>query len=234
MKVGTHILTAKSLRSLNRASNGIAKALERLSTGRRVNTARDDASSLAIGNGLEAQRRGQGQALRNLSDAKGFLETSEGAIRSQIEIVQRIRELTIQAAQGALSQVQRDQIQVEVDQLTEEFDRIAKTTEFNGVKLMDGSFTSRSIQLGGGGSDVISFSLPRLRARDVFTDLRGTGAFTQVQSFSVGAIGRVLSGDFNGDGLSDLAHLAYGTSRWFRRRHWLGLARRCLYLFRKG
>lgn len=134
-----NIPALNSLRNLNVSNNSMSSSLEKLSSGLRINRAADDAAGLAISEKMRAQISGLNQAIRNAQDGISLIQTAEGALNESHSILQRMRELTVQAANDTLTSSDRAEIQKEIDQLTEELDRIANTTEFNTKKLLDGS-----------------------------------------------------------------------------------------------
>lgn len=145
-----HNMTAMNTnRQLGISTNALAKSTEKLSSGYRINRAADDAAGLAISEKMRSQIRGLNQASTNAQDGISMIQTAEGALQESHSILQRMRELTIQAANGTETDEDRGNIQDEITQLQDELDRIAETTEFNTMKLLDGS-------LNGGGSNVTS------------------------------------------------------------------------------
>jgi flagellin len=172
-----------------------------------VNSARDDAAGIAIGSGLEAQRRGLIQAVRNLNDARGFLDTADGTLSTQTSIVQRMRELAIQAANGTLGSSDRAYLNAELQQLLEEFNRLTNQTQFNGVNLLDGSFGTKALQIGTTKGSTIDLSLATMQATAVFTQRLtvGTGTFQARTTVRAGSNPiSVTTGDLNGDGVLDI------------------------------
>lgn len=139
MIINHNIAALNSYRNLVNTNNNLAKSLERLSSGLRINRAADDAAGLAISEKMRGQIRGLTQATRNAQDGISLLQTAEGALNETHSILQRMRELAVQAANDTLTSNDRSQIQMEVDQLVTEINRIANTTEFNTKKLLDGS-----------------------------------------------------------------------------------------------
>lgn len=138
LQINQNIISLNALRSLGQISRGLAKNVERLSTGLRINRAADDAAGLTISERLRAQVRGLKRASQNAQEAISLLQTAEGALSETNSILQRIRELSIQAANGILTQNDRGEIQREVDQLIDEIDRIADSTQFNSKNLLNG------------------------------------------------------------------------------------------------
>lgn len=146
--INTNIPSLNSQRNLNKSQGSLQTSLQRLSSGLRINSAKDDAAGLAIANRFTSQIRGLTQASRNANDGISLAQTAEGALAESTNIMQRVRELSIQSANSTNSAQDRLSLQSEVNQLVSELDRIASTTSFNGLKLLDGSFTSQSFQIG--------------------------------------------------------------------------------------
>ena len=137
--VNTNIASINSQRNLGVANNQLAQSLQRLSSGLRVNSAKDDAAGMAIAQGLTSAIRGSEQSVRNANDGISVAQTAEGALGQVANNLQRIREIAVQASNGSISDTNRSQLQKETDQLTAEISRIVDTTEFNGTKLLSGS-----------------------------------------------------------------------------------------------
>ncbi|MBI1396959.1 MAG: flagellin [Betaproteobacteria bacterium] len=154
--ISTNIASLNAQRNLGTSQSDLAVALQRLSSGLRINSAKDDAAGLAISERFTAQIRGLDQARRNANDGISLSQTAEGALKSSGDILQRIRELAVQSANASNSAGDRKAIQSEVSQLTSELDRIANSTEFNGLKLLDGSFGSASFQVGANANQIIT------------------------------------------------------------------------------
>lgn len=164
LRINTNIISLKAQRSLSTNASALQRAMERLASGSRINKAGDDAAGLAVSEGLRSQVRGLTQAVRNANDGVGFLQTAEGALQESTNIAQRIRELAIQSANGSISASDRANLNNEAQSLIEEFDRIATSTEFNGVFLLDGSFTTQDLQVGTRKGQKISFNIGNARA----------------------------------------------------------------------
>ena len=209
MRINTNILSLMALRRLADTTQAFGRALERLASGKRINRAGDDASGLAISTGLESHVRGLRQATRNINDARGMLETAGGALSVQNDILQRMRELGIQAANGSLGSKERQYINEEFQALLEELNRTAETASFNGLKMLDGNFEDLSIQVGPSRDNEINLSLQGTKRNDLFPDAResrGDLSFNLSQSFA-SAIANPRStrlGDFDEDGNLDL------------------------------
>jgi len=138
MRINHNISALNSWRSINNTNTDMGKSLERLSSGLRINKAGDDAAGLAISEKMRGQIRGLDMGIKNSEDAISLIQTAEGALTEVHSILQRMRELSVQAASDTNTDVDRNQVQAELNQLREEIDRISRTTEFNTKKLLDG------------------------------------------------------------------------------------------------
>ncbi|WP_185231287.1 flagellin N-terminal helical domain-containing protein [Teredinibacter franksiae] len=146
--INTNVAALNAQRQLVKSGSDMAQAMERLASGKRVNTARDDAAGLAISNRQTSQIRGLDQAIRNANDGVSLIQTAEGALDEVTNILQRIRELSIQSANGIYSDLDRSTLDAEAQQLKQEVDRIAQSTTFNGQPLLDGSLSDVALQVG--------------------------------------------------------------------------------------
>ena len=146
--VSTNISALRSAEAMRQAENQMGDAMERLSTGLRINSAADDAAGSAIASKMEAQTRSLGVAIRNANDAISMTQTAEGALGEVENILQRMRELAVQGGNNTLNASDRAQIQSELDALSSEIDAISSSTNFNGINLLDGSNASLSFQVG--------------------------------------------------------------------------------------
>lgn len=146
--INTNLPSLNAQRYLGSSQSSLATSLERLSSGLRINSAKDDAAGLAISERFTAQIRGSDQAVRNANDGISLAQTAEGALTSSSDILQRIRELAVQSINAPNSASDRQALNDEVNALTAELNRIAQSSEFNGQKLLDGSFTSAAFQVG--------------------------------------------------------------------------------------
>ncbi|ACJ75795.1 flagellin [Thermosipho africanus TCF52B] len=142
MRINHNISALNAWRSIGQTNMSMTKTLERLSSGLRINRAGDDAAGLAISEKMRGQIKGLNMAIKNSQDAISLIQTAEGALTEVHSILQRMRELSVQASSDTNTDVDRNQIQAELDQLREEIDRIARTTEFNTKKLLDGKLES--------------------------------------------------------------------------------------------
>ena len=158
LSVNTNLLALAAQRHQGTAEADLSRSLARLSSGLRINGAKDDAAGLAIADRLTAQMRGMSQAGRNANDGISLAQTAEGALASIDTNLQRIRELSVQAGNATNSSSDRASLQLEVVQLQSEIDRVATQTEFNGVKLLDGSFTNQVVQVGADSGQTIGLS----------------------------------------------------------------------------
>ncbi|MCE5229610.1 flagellin [bacterium] len=167
--VNSNISSLNAQRNLAINSSSMAKTLARLSSGSRINSAKDDAAGLAISEGFKSQIRGMNQAVRNANDGLSLMGVAEAALNEQTTVLQRIRELAVQAANDTNSTANRTSLNNEVTQLKAEFERIAKTTSFNGLSLLDGSFSAKDLQVGAysGSDQKFSIGLDSSRASDV-------------------------------------------------------------------
>ncbi|SDZ03324.1 flagellin [Nitrosomonas halophila] len=154
--INTNIASLNAQRNLNNSQNALNTALERLSTGLRINSAKDDAAGLAISERMTAQIRGLNQAARNANDGISLAQTAEGALQEIGNNLQRVRELAVQSANATNSASDRAALQAEAAQLIAEISRVADNTQFNGLNLLNGSFASQSFQIGANANQTIN------------------------------------------------------------------------------
>lgn len=161
LRINQNIEALNAWRNLLYTSNNLAKSMEKLSSGLRVNRAGDDAAGLAISEKLRGQVKGLNQAVRNAQDSISLLQTAEGALNETHSILQRLRELAVQGANDTLTTADREAIQQEINNLLAEVDRIANTTEFNTKKLLDGSIatTALNFQIGANTGQTIAVTI---------------------------------------------------------------------------
>jgi flagellin-like hook-associated protein FlgL len=216
LRITTNILSLSTQRSLALTTRALARSLQRLASGSRINTGRDDPAGLAMASGLESQRRGMLQAVRNINDSRGFLETADGAMAEQTNMLQRMRELAVQASNGTLNDTTRAYLNNEFQTLLTEFNRITTQTQFNGLNLLDGSFGTKNIQVGSQKGHTIAVGLTSMMTSQVFTTTTttttsgssstvGTGTF-KVRTTMDGPSRPfgIAIGDTNGDGKVDI------------------------------
>ncbi len=162
--INTNVASLNAQRNLGKTQNALSRSMERLSSGLRINSAKDDAAGLAISDRMTSQIRGLNQAVRNANDGISLAQTAEGAMQESTNILQRMRELSVQAANASNSAADRGALQAEVNQLQSEMDRIANTTTFNGLKILDGSFSAQKFQIGANANETISVSIDSMAA----------------------------------------------------------------------
>ena len=179
--INTNIPSLNAQRNLNSSQSALATSLQRLSSGLRINSAKDDAAGLAISNRMTTQIRGINQAMRNANDGISLAQTGEGALGEITNNLQRVRELAVQATNSTNSTADRQAINLEVQQRLAEIDRTASQTSFNGTKLLDGSFTTASFQVGANAGETIGVNL------GTNVRLSGTGAIATTDSSILGA-----------------------------------------------
>lgn len=165
--INTNIASLTAQRNLTTSQGSLQTALQRLSSGLRINSARDDAAGLAISDRLTTQIRGLDQARRNANDGISLAQTAEGALAQSGEILQRIRELAIQSANATNSATDRKALNDEVNQLVQEVNRIANTTTFNGLKILDGTYQGQQFQVGANANETIGVSVQGASANDL-------------------------------------------------------------------
>jgi flagellin len=154
--INTNVMSMTAQRNLGTTSSSLATSMQRLSSGLRVNSAKDDAAGLAISERMNAQVRGLNVAARNANDGISLAQTAEGALGKVGDMLQRMRELAVQSANASNNTSDRTALQAEAGQLRQEIDRVAKTTSFNGTKLLDGSFANATFQVGANAGEAIS------------------------------------------------------------------------------
>jgi flagellin len=156
--INTNIASLNTQRNLGTSQTALSTSIQRLSSGMRINSAKDDSAGLAISERMSAQVRGLNVAARNANDGVSLAQTAEGSLGKIGDMVQRIRELAVQSSNATNSSADRSALQTEVAQLKEEIDRVATTTSFNGTKLLDGSFSAAKFQVGADAGQAITIS----------------------------------------------------------------------------
>ncbi len=179
LTVNTNIPSLNTQRNINNTSNALNTSMQRLSTGSRINSAKDDAAGLQISNRLTNQISGLNVAVRNANDGISLAQTAEGALQQSTNILQRMRDLSIQSANGSNSDADRSALQKEVSALQSELTRIAETTTFGGRKLMDGSFGTSSFQVGSNAYETIDVTVKSASASAIGSYQVGSAAGTQ-------------------------------------------------------
>jgi flagellin len=174
--INTNIASLTAQRNLAASQKDAATAMQRLSSGLRINSAKDDAAGLAIASRLTSQINGINQAVRNANDGISSVQVAEGALAETSNMLQRMRELAVQSSNATNSSSDRNALQSEVTALRSEIDRIAQTTSFGSTKLLNGSFSSKSYQVGPNVGETISVSISSARASDIGTTYTATQA----------------------------------------------------------
>ena len=178
--INTNTKSLIAQQALNVNNRGLSKAMEQLSTGKRINTAADDAAGLAISNKMTSQIRGLTQGVRNANDAISMIQTAEGATNEVTNMLQRMRELAVQAANGSYSNDDRTSLQSEFSELQAEITRISNNTEWNGTKITDGTMSAVTFQVGANSAQTITVT---------FKDIDGmTGMTTAVVSATISTV----------------------------------------------
>jgi flagellin len=195
MTINTNTISLNAQRNLSTSQNALATSMQRLSSGLRVNSAKDDAAGLAIAERMSAQVRGSNVAMRNANDGISLFQTAEGAMSKIGDSLQRIRELAVQSANGSISNADRTNLNAEATQLVAEIARVANSSKFNGVNLLDGSLTTADFQIGADATDVITTT--------VSFDMTALAAFTAADiSTQAGATAVLAATDTDMDTLN--------------------------------
>ena len=211
--INTNFPSLNAQRNLNSSQSSLQTSLQRLSSGLRINSAKDDAAGLAISNRFTTQIKGLSQAVRNANDGISLAQTAEGALAESTNILQRVRELSIQSANSTNSSQDRLSLQSEVNQLVSELDRIANTTTFNGLKLLDGSFTAQSFQIGAEANQTINVNVSGATADTIgINKVSSTNAVAGIENatsaFSVDTSGTAFNAaSANGDLATSVGNL---------------------------
>ena len=187
--INTNIASLTAQRNLAESQSVSSTAMERLSSGLRINSAKDDAAGLAIANRFSAQSQGLAVATRNASDGISLAQTAEGALQEVTDNLLRMRELAVQSANGTLSAGDRTALQTEFNELRNEIQRVATSTTFNGLNLLNGDFASQTFQVGDKTTDTVTMST----ISDVRTSALGLRQGYSVSSVSDGALGATVS-----------------------------------------
>jgi flagellin len=209
MVINTNVLALTTQRSLTNTQSSLATSMERLSTGLRINSAKDDAAGLGITDRMTSQVRGLNQAIRNAGDAISLSQSAEGAMQEATNILQRMRELAVQSANDSNSSADRANLQKEVVQLQQELNRIADTTTFNGKNLLDGTFTAQKFHVGSNANETISVSVSSTHSTDLGTYQLNGGTMAN------SSVGAAVAANTNGgdpNGLSITGSLGSATT----------------------
>jgi flagellin len=185
--INTNIASLDSQKNLTASQASLATSLQRLSSGLRINSAKDDAAGLAISQRFSSQINGDNQAARNANDGISLAQTAEGGLSTAGDLLQRIRTLAVQSANGTNSDSDRQSIQNEVSSLSAELDRVANTTQFNGQNVLDGSLTSSQFQVGANANQTINVGIQSAKASDLGNNTLSSGASSSISQAAVGA-----------------------------------------------
>ncbi|TCZ81453.1 flagellin [Lysobacter sp. N42] len=209
--INTNVMSLNAQRNLQTSSSQLATSLQRLSSGLRINSAKDDAAGLAISTRFTTQIRGLDQAARNANDGISLAQTAEGAMGEITNNLQRIRELAVQSRNATNSATDRAALNAEAQQLKDEINRVASQTSFNGVKLLDGSFTNQSFQVGANQGETISVS----GIVNANSNALGSYSRATVTGAAATAFTAVTAGDLtiNGTSVGAIAAAASATER---------------------
>jgi len=173
--VNTNVKSLVAQDSLMKVGRDLSTAMERLSTGKRINSAKDDAAGLSISNRMESQIRGLSMAIKNANDGISLMQTAEGALDEVTASLQRMRELAVQAANGTNGALDRAALDAEVQQLKAEIDRTAKTTQFNSINLLDGSFKNKVLQIGDDANETMKVGIASAKVSDLGLGINAAG-----------------------------------------------------------
>jgi flagellin len=187
LTVNTNIASITTQGNLNKAGGALATSMQRLSSGLRINSAKDDAAGLGISNRMTSQINGLGQAVKNANDGISIAQTAEGAMQASTDILQKMRTLALSSATGSLSTDDRKSNNDEYQALTSELTRISQTTTFGGQKLLDGSYGTKAIQVGANANETINLSLDNVAANNIGSQ--------QIKSLGVAPGAGVAGGD---------------------------------------
>ncbi|MBF8673920.1 flagellin [Pseudomonas fulva] len=194
LTVNTNIASVTTQVNLNKASTAQTTSMQRLSSGLRINSAKDDAAGLQIANRLTSQINGLGQAVKNANDGISIAQTAEGAMQASTDILQKMRTLALSSATGSLSADDRKSNNDEYQALTAELNRISDTTTFGGQKLLDGSYGTKAIQVGANANETINVSLDNVSAKSIGSQQVKSGTIAPSAS-GVGAADLVVTGN---------------------------------------
>ncbi len=192
--INTNVASLNAQRNLNVSQGSLSTTLQRLSSGLRINSAKDDAAGLAISERFTSQIKGLNQASRNANDGISLAQTAEGGLATAGDLLQRVRELAVQSVNGSNSTSDRASLQGETLQLTQELNRVANTTQFNGQNVLDGTLTSSQFQVGANANQTISVSVASAKSTDIGNNLVGsTGAAGSISQAVAGAVNNVTA-----------------------------------------
>lgn len=218
MVINSNIMSLNAQRNLTMSQNEQNTAMERLTSGKRINSAADDAAGLSISNRMTSQINGLNQAVRNANDGSSLIQTAEGALDESTNILQRMRELSVQSANGTYDSGNRSTLNAEVSQLKEELDRISETTSFNGLNILDGTLGKVDLQVGSESNQTISMEIGAMDTKSLgngagadITGTTGSGASLQASLANIAGDG---TNDMfiNGQDVGDLSDATVGAT----------------------
>ena len=204
--INTNVMSLNAQRNLTSSQASLATSMQRLSSGMRINSAKDDAAGLAISDRFTSQIRGLDQAARNANDGISLTQTAEGALAEVTNNLQRVRELAVQARNGSNSTTDRTALNAEATQLKAEIDRVAQQTQFNGVNLLDGSFTNKAFQVGANAGQTINVS----SIVDATSTNLGSYTSATVTGVAATTLTAVTAGDLTIDGGNGAGAISVG------------------------
>ena len=214
LSINTNVPSLTAQRNLGMSQSSLATSMQRLSSGLRVNSAKDDAAGLAISERMGAQVRGLNVAARNANDGISLAQTAEGALGKVGDMLQRMRELAVQSVNATNSSADRIALDAEVQQLKAEIGRVATTTSFNGQKILDGSFTSASFQVGANSGETITFaSVANAQTNALGVSTRASANSVAITSLSTAALTSAENMTINGTAIGALGAAANVTDR---------------------
>ena len=209
MTINTNVVSINSQRNLSLSGSSLATSMQRLSSGLRVNSAKDDAAGLAISERMKAQSSGLAVAARNANDGISLAQTAEGAMSKVGDMLQRARELAVQASNATNSKTDREAMQAEVKQLVSEIDRVAKTSEFNGTKLLNGDFAGAVFQVGAKAGDNITVgSIASMKSESIGKAATGSVSSGAISAFDTEVTGLKIQVDGVNAAAVDLGSVA--------------------------
>lgn len=213
--INTNVASLNAQRNLNVSQGSLSTTLQRLSSGLRINSAKDDAAGLAISERFTSQIKGLNQAVRNANDGISLAQTAEGGLATAGDLLQRVRELAVQSVNGSNSTSDRASLQGETLQLTQELNRVANTTQFNGQNVLDGTLTSSQFQVGANANQTISVSVASAKSTDIGNNLiNSTGAAGSGSQSIAGTANNVTAQNLtiSGNGTTQTLAVAAGES----------------------
>ena len=215
LTVGTNVASLNAQRNLGMSTSNLSTSLERLATGSKINSAKDDAAGLQISNRLTNQINGLGVAVKNANDGVSIAQTAEGAMQESTNIMQRMRDLALQSANGSNSDTERAALQQEFSSLSGELTRIAETTAFGGKKLLDGSMGNTSFQIGAAANETVSFGLSSVSAaalKGSYSSAKVSGEASTLSAAVTGAANKFAPSTATGASVSPAGAIFEGTA----------------------